>query len=132
MNTDIASIAGLIIAVLVAHFVGDFVVQTHRQAQGKSRSLLWLSLHVFTYFLTLSAWAWAVVLTPPLRCTNVRLLAEFVLVNTALHFATDFFTSKLNAYLWKKGDVHNFFVGVGFDQLLHYLAFVITAVWIFG
>jgi len=32
----------------------------------------------------------------------------------------------INAKLWAKGDVHNFFVSIGFDQVLHYIQLFIT------
>jgi hypothetical protein len=42
------------------------------------------------------------------------------------HWSTDYVTSRLNSKLWAKGDVHNFFVSVGFDQVLHYAQLFLT------
>lgn len=35
-----------------------------------------------------------------------------------------------NPKLWAKGDVHNFFVSVGFDQVLHYTQLFLTYYWL--
>jgi len=51
---------------------------------------------------------------------------KFVLITFVAHTITDYFTSRLNAKLWAKGDVHNFFVSVGFDQVLHYVQLFVT------
>lgn len=42
------------------------------------------------------------------------------------HWITDYNTSRWTSKLWAKGDVHNFFVVVGGDQLIHYLTLLIT------
>jgi len=43
----------------------------------------------------------------------------FALINGAVHWVVDFFTSRASGHFWKKNDMHWFFVVVGFDQLLH-------------
>lgn len=53
-------------------------------------------------------------------------LATFAVVNAALHFFIDAITSRLTARLWAKGQVHNFFVLVGLDQLLHATCLILT------
>ena len=50
----------------------------------------------------------------------------FVGITFVCHTITDYFTSRLNSKLWAKGDVHNFFVSVGFDQVLHYVQLFLT------
>jgi hypothetical protein len=39
---------------------------------------------------------------------------------------TDFVTSRISSRLYAKGDIHNFFVVVGFDQFLHYSALIVS------
>lgn len=50
----------------------------------------------------------------------------FVPITFIFHTITDYFTNRLNSKLWAKGDVHNFFVSVGFDQCLHYVQLFLT------
>lgn len=50
----------------------------------------------------------------------------FGLVNGALHFGTDFFTSRWTSALYAKQDWHNFFAVVGFDQLIHQATLALT------
>jgi len=50
----------------------------------------------------------------------------FMGITFICHTATDYFTSRVNAKLWEKGQVHNFFVSIGFDQYLHYIQLFVT------
>ena len=104
--------------ILTAHFVGDFIFQTDRQAKGKSTSVDILAEHILTYSIPISLVGFF------LLPMNFALL--WVMINAGLHFITDFFTSKLNSYLWKQGRTHDFFVSVGFDQLIHYFCLIGT------
>lgn len=104
-----------IISILVIHFVADFLCQTDKMAINKSKSLYWLSMHVLAYtgvllvgsFIAFRVFSWEIILA-------------YAGVNGALHFITDFFTSKLTSRLWEQQSKHWFFVAVGFDQLIHY------------
>ena len=127
----------LIVAALdFVHWVGDFVLQTHWQSVNKSKRLDALAAHVATYtaVLFLSSMVWF---------GQGAGVWWFVTVNGALHFATDFLTSRWNARLWFKafpwdgispavcyppqnGTMHNFFVAVGLDQFIHRLTLLVT------
>ncbi len=52
----------------------------------------------------------------------------WAVVNGVLHFITDAITSRITSKLWQKNDMHNFFVVVGFDQLVHYACLFITMI----
>ena len=112
-----------ILAIIIAHWISDFVLQTHEQATKKSSSNYWLSQHIATYTISMT------ILIGTLVMFKMQLreyhyidftLTSFIVITFIAHFITDYFTSRLNSYLWAKGDVHNFFVSVGFDQVLHY------------
>ena len=101
----------LIIAdLLVIHFVTDFVLQSNYVAQNKSKSNWVLLQHVLIYSTPFT------LLISPL----------YGLINGILHFGIDYFTSRLSGKLWARGEVHNFFVVIGFDQLLHALSLIGT------
>lgn len=105
----------LLCYLLAVHWAADFVLQTNEMALGKSTSNRWLSFHVAVYtialaFLTLSPW--------------------FALVNGALHWVTDYVTSRWTARLWKAERRHDFFVAIGVDQLIHTVTLVLTAAWL--
>ena len=104
----------LIIGILFMHWVADFVLQTDWQAKNKSSNNIALLKHVGSYS--------AVLFVASLFLfTKTEIALYWVMLNSLLHFATDYVTSRINSYLWNKGDVHNFFVMVGFDQLIHYV-----------
>lgn len=99
--------------ILLAHWVGDFLLQSNKMAMEKGQDNLWLSLHVLSYS--------SVILAVALLLFGSLFLAiQWTLINAALHWVTDYNTSRLNARL-KKESVHYFFVGIGFDQMIHYL-----------
>ncbi len=91
-----------ILAILALHFIGDFVGQTDEMAKNKSKSNKWLLAHLLVYTAVLLPYnpVWA-------------------LINGVLHLMVDWVTSRWSSRLYAKGDIHNFFVVIGFDQLIH-------------
>ncbi|MFI5422787.1 MAG: DUF3307 domain-containing protein [Nitrososphaerales archaeon] len=112
------------LTILATHWFADFVCQTDWQAQNKSKSLVALGRHVGVYTLILTAVC--------LVAFRIQGVVEYALLNGALHFATDFCTSRISSKLYAKGDVHNFFVVVGLDQLIHQATLLITLQLMFG
>jgi hypothetical protein len=90
------------------HFVMDFVCQTHNMALGKSKSNKWLLIHIAVY-------------STPFLFFGV----PFALINGLTHLVIDYFTSRFNSKMWKKGTDGDpfgfrlFWIGIGFDQALH-------------
>jgi len=131
---NMSNIIEIVLYLIFLHWVADFVIQTHWQASNKSKNWVALSSHVLTYTIAI-----CVGLTLYME-NRVGLefrefwpfLATWTLVNGALHFVTDAITSRINTYLWNKGSVHNFFVSVGFDQVLHYFALIGTFFFLLG
>lgn len=109
----------VIFGILIIHWLADFVIQTDWQAKNKSSNNKALLTHTFVYSL---CWVlFALILfgyNPSFSC--------FIIITFIAHTITDYFTSRLNSKLWKEGKVHNFFVSVGFDQLLHYVQLFLT------
>jgi len=112
------------VVLLLAHWVGDFVLQSQWQAMNKSKRLDALALHVAIYSAVLLVAA--VTLLGPWR----GLL--FTLANAALHFATDFVTSRLTSRFWERQEWHRFFVMVGFDQFIHQATLAATLALMLG
>lgn len=96
------------------HWLGDFFLQSNTMAKNKSHSVKWLSAHIGVYTCCL------------LLVFNWR----YALLNGVIHFVIDLFTSKVTASLWKKEDVHNFFVVVGLDQAIHLTTLISTGIFL--
>lgn len=143
------------VALLVTHFVADFVCQTHWQASNKSKDNDALGRHVASYTAVLAVTS--IILFGPDGATG-----SFVMVNGALHFATDYFTSRWSSrhfgmairdthramsYADNLGvppdaanmrimgldpgrHYHNFFVVIGLDQLIHGVTLAATLWWL--
>ena len=124
-----------IFTILFIHWVADFVLQTHWQATNKSKNNRALTAHVGTYTLTwFVAFGLIVVIphnyfgidtVPGATPANLKVLLFFPITFVA-HWITDYFTSRWTSKLYAKGDYHNFFVVIGFDQLLHYAQLFLT------
>ena len=99
----------IIYYILFSHWVADFIFQTDKMAQNKSTSWPWLSSHVLTYSVFMLPYG-------PI----------YALVNGAAHFVTDAITSRVTSYLWRQEKRHDFFVVIGFDQLLHIVVLIAT------
>ena len=142
------------VVLLATHWVGDFVLQTHWQASNKSKNNIALSRHVLIYTGCLAAVSYPLLAWPD----HGRQWLLFVVANSALHFATDYCTSRWSSRLFGPAvrdlhDImtytdsyghppdernmrimaldpgkhfHNFFVVIGFDQLIHQITLALT------
>lgn len=109
----------LFLFILLIHFLADFGLQTHEQAQLKSTQWKPLFYHVGVYSMI---WFIAV-----LSLINDPLIAfYFSIITFVCHYLTDYTTSRISKGFFDKGDMHNGFVVVGFDQVLHYLQLFYT------
>lgn len=138
------------LALLAVHWLGDFVLQTHWQASNKSKRMDALLRHVSIY--TVVLFGGTVLIFGP---QFDLLVVKFAGLNGILHFGTDYFTSRWSSRLFKRamedsqsslewgmihGDGfveemfdcnpakrwHNFFVVIGFDQLIHQTTLAVT------
>jgi hypothetical protein len=106
----------IVLFILLVHWIADFIIQTDEQAKGKSKNWSDLLSHTISY-----SCCW--LLLTPFLLYNV---VWFILITFIGHTITDYFSSRLNSKLWARGSVHNFFVSVGFDQLLHFTQLLLT------
>lgn len=104
-----------IFVILLLHFISDFIFQSDEMAKNKSTSVKWLTIHVLIYSILFTIYN-------PI----------YGIVNGLLHWVIDYFSSKVTSYLWKNGQVHNFFAVIGLDQLLHYVCLFLTYKYIIG
>lgn len=128
-----------IFSILIIHWFADFVLQTDKQAKGKSKNWKDLLSHTGTYSLVWLFIGFCIYLGQfkPYNKEHNEIMNQywshyiplgllFVLITFITHTITDYFTSRLNSKLWAKGKVHYFFVAVGFDQVLHYVQLFTT------
>jgi hypothetical protein len=122
-----------IFSIIFIHWIADFVLQTHWEAVNKSKNNKALLKHTIKYTLF-----WY--LCSSLFCAYQNHFGHktmmdfnwtpwivlFFPITFITHTITDYYTSRLNSKLWEKGDTHNFFVSVGFDQCLHYVQLFLT------
>ncbi len=104
--------------ILILHWIFDFILQTDWEAQNKSKSWNALLCHTMTYSL---CWFPCILIW-----MGFKEAILFTSITFLAHTTTDYFTSRLNSRLWKENKVHNFFVSVGFDQILHYVQLFLT------
>ena len=116
---------------LFVHWIADFVLQTDKQAKGKSKNWSDLLDHTSSYSATwipfLVIWA----MINNIQLENIAPIFKFIGITFFAHTITDYFTSRLNSKLWAEGKVHYFFVSIGFDQLLHYAQLFLTYNYLF-
>jgi hypothetical protein len=106
--------------IILVHWFSDFVLQTHHMSTRKSSSNYYLTMHVVVYtFTTIFAWALVLPLLGIQLFSGTVWLAFLVIFVT--HWVTDYFTSRRTSKLYKEEKYHDFFVVVGFDQVLHYV-----------
>lgn len=108
----------LLFTMFLVHWVADFVIQTRWQAANKSTDNWALTKHIVTYTI-----AWVVPAAVIFKGFNVLC---FLGVTFVAHWITDYVTGRLNTGLLKQNNYHDFFVCVGFDQILHYTQLLLT------
>jgi hypothetical protein len=109
--------------ITIIHWFADFVLQTDWQAQNKSKNNFALLSHTSNYSLVWMipmGFVFGIVKEGATTEWIVWSSMYFCIITFIAHTITDYFTSRLNSRLWKVNQVHYFFVGVGFDQVLHY------------
>jgi len=102
----------IFIYIMLIHFLADFGLQTHDQAVNKSTSHDWLFKHVGVYSLI-----WLIATIPIFGIYSF----SFAWITFMTHYITDYCTSRIGKPFWEKEDMHNGFVVVGFDQMIHFI-----------
>ena len=117
---------------VVIHFIADFIFQAEEWATNKSKSIVPLVMHTFTYTLVWMIPAGFLLSSPcdlsPIfgRCVDITKLFTFLGITFAAHTITDYFTSKVVSKKFANQEygspIPNFgaFTIIGFDQVLHY------------
>ncbi len=108
-----------LIIIQFIHFIADFLCQTREMANNKSKSIKWLSLHVFVYSLV-TTFCWLIF------TINLETLISIFFVTFITHWCTDFYTSKLTTYFYIKNNLFAFFSVIGFDQFIHTTTLILT------
>ena len=102
----------IFIYIMLIHFLGDFALQTNEQATKKSSDNIQLIYHVSIY----SA-IWFIASLPIIGAWAIL----FAFITYFTHFITDYCSSRIGKSFWDKQDMHNGFVIVGFDQIIHFI-----------
>lgn len=130
--------------ILAAHWLGDFVIQTHRQAANKSKRLDALLEHIVTYTLTMALSFSAILIFTNYKDLQLIYYNCFIFsfITFVTHLVTDFITSRITSKLFRKAmdrinanqnpsrEFHNFFVVVGLDQLIHTFTLYFTILYL--
>src|SRR5579859_3942608 len=107
--------------IMINHFIADFLCQSRKMGENKSTSMFWLSMHILVYTIVLgffSSFFFA-----PIQFVN------WLVINSVLHFITDFITSRMTTYFYKKQNMKYFWSTIGFDQLVHGLCLFYTSIY---
>lgn len=109
-----------VIIILAIHWFADFVLQTDKQAKGKSKHWSDLLSHTGTYS---AFWFLPVLIMFDLNALSTL---YFILITFIIHTGQDYITSRTNARLREQNKNHQLFISIGFDQLLHFIQLLLT------
>jgi hypothetical protein len=113
----------IILLILLVHWLADFCLQTDGQALRKSTEVGPLAEHVTTYSMV-----WLLVAFTIFGDWEKSTI--FAMITWIAHYCTDWVTSRIGKMYWDKKDLHNGFVVMGFDQILHYLQLFLCYIWL--
>lgn len=114
----------IVIWILFAHWIGDYVLQSHNMAINKSSSWYYLFAHTATYSACIFVFMLGIVYAMP-DFTWIN-NTELLLVTFLFHSLQDYITSRINKRLAEAKRDHDFYLCIGFDQLLHITQLIIT------
>jgi hypothetical protein len=97
------------IVLLLAHWVGDYLLQTNEMATQKATSLKWLTIHVAVYCIP--------ILVAGILLFSMQQALTYLAINASLHWLTDLVTSRLATRY--RANPRVFHLVVGFDQFFH-------------
>lgn len=112
----------IVFAIIIIHYIADFIVQTDWQAKNKSKSWEALLNHTFIYS---AIFGLIMCFILPVE-SNKHLPTYFFLITFICHTIIDYFTSRWVKKSFEKQDYHLGFVKIGFDQILHYTQLLLT------
>ena len=117
----------IICYLLLIHTLADFGLQTDEQAKNKGEGNSFFNRHHFYHVGDYSlVWFLACIATSGLTAFTIVESVEFTIITFICHYTTDWFTSRIGKPFWEKGDLHNGFLVVGLDQLLHFYQLIFT------
>jgi hypothetical protein len=118
----------LVMFVLINHGFADFLLQNEKMATQKSKSNYWLSVHILVYTLGMIPTA----LIVWFFTQNIFYAVLWLIGNGALHWITDFCTSRWTSKLYANKQFYtpnkyikfvnfpSFFGVIELDQVIHY------------
>lgn len=115
--------------IICIHWIADFVFQAEKWAIGKSKDSILLFKHTLTYT---AVWLVALIIWGFFQTFTFEQVYAFLLITFGTHTVTDYFTSRINSNLYKKGKFGSpipnfgFFSMIGLDQVLHYAQLFLT------
>lgn len=108
---------GLIILILLTHWVADYVLQSDSLALRKSTSLSALITHSAIYT---SVWAGLLIFLELISgLPMIPFVMKFCAITFTTHAAIDYYTSRVQKRLYEQEKRREFFISLGFDQVLH-------------
>ena len=105
---------------LLLHWYADFVVQTDKQAKGKSSNNWQLLAHTSSYSLIITICTYILYWTNSFGAQYWYIPLIFGIIQFVTHTIIDYITSRINKKLWINEEVHTFLIMIGFDQFIHY------------
>lgn len=121
----------MVLYILFWHWVADFRAQTREMATNKSTSNKWLLKHIVAYGNNLLFGSLPLLIYGTFVGKNWALpIIIYVVGNMILHFITDYFTSRWTSRLWAEKEIHDFFVVIGLDQLIHTVCLIGSFYWL--
>lgn len=122
----------IVFLILLSHWIADFVCQTDAMAKGKSSDWRQLVMHITAYTTVINLIILIVMFCMLMPPATIAMVILWGYLNGAIHFCVDAVTSRITSKLYSAGRIHDFFVVIGFDQLIHTICLLGTWLLIFG
>ena len=114
-----------LLCLFLVHWIGDYLLQTRAQGNGKSSSNKFLLEHTITYsaFLGFGVFTMGLLFNTGIPIESI---VQYAVINFVLHTATDWVTSRVTKSLWTRRQEWATFAVMGFDQMTHMVCLTVT------
>lgn len=124
-----------VLFLLLNHYICDFIYQEQKIRVTKSFSIKSLLIHtiMYSFIFSLHLLTYELITSQSIEVVSILMsVLKFMGLTFVVHTVTDYITSKMSSFYYKRDDNFNTMNIIGLDQWTHYVQIILTYYLFFG